>query len=48
VEEKIKETPTKKLSKKKLKKQKVEEKEKPKPATDLDSLLEEKGLKDEE
>lgn len=51
VEEKIIETPTKKLkklSKKKLKKQKVEEKEEPKPATDLDSLLEEKGLKDEE
>ncbi|NVM19419.1 MAG: hypothetical protein HWN80_17090 [Candidatus Lokiarchaeota archaeon] len=38
----------KKLGKKKLKKKEVEEKEKPKPATDLDSLLEEKGLKDKE
>ncbi len=50
-EEKIMETPTKKqkkLSKKKLKKQKIVEEEKPKPATDLDSLLEEKGLKDKE
>ena len=48
-EEKIKETPTKKPKKpkkKKPKKQKVEEKEKEKPTTDLDSLLEEKGLKD--
>jgi hypothetical protein len=48
-EEKITETPKKKpkkLRKKKPKKQKVEEEEK--PATDLDSLLEEKGLKDKE
>jgi 5-hydroxyisourate hydrolase-like protein (transthyretin family) len=46
-EEKKEEIPTekkKKLSKKKSKKQKVEEKEK--STTDLDSLLEEKGLKD--
>jgi len=50
-EEKIEETPKKKPKKpkkKKLKKQKVEEKEKEKPTTDLDSLLEEKGLKDNE
>ena len=50
-EEKIEETPEKKpkkLKKKKPKKQKVEEKEIEKPTTDLDSLLEEKGLKDKE
>ena len=47
VEEKVEEPPTKKAkkrSKKKSKEQKVKEKEKAK--TDLDSLLEEKGLKD--
>jgi len=50
-EEKIEEAPTKKpkkSKKKKPKKQKVEEKEKEKPTTDLDSLLEEKGLKDKD
>ena len=53
-EEKIEETSTKKPKKpkkpkkKKLKEQKVEEKEIEKPTTDLDSLLEEKGLKDNE
>ena len=47
-EEKIEEEPKKKSKKKKLKKQKVEEKEKQKPSTDLDSLLEEKGLKDKD
>ncbi|MBY8987212.1 MAG: hypothetical protein KGD61_02070, partial [Candidatus Lokiarchaeota archaeon] len=49
-EKKLEETPAKKpkklKSKKKSKEQKVEEKDK--PATDLDSLLEEKGLKDKE
>jgi hypothetical protein len=44
IEEEIPEQESKKLKKKKSKKQKVEEKEK--SATDLDSLLEEKGLKD--
>jgi hypothetical protein len=46
-EEKVEETPAekpKKISKKKSKQPKVEEKDK--QATDLDSLLEEKGLKD--
>ena len=38
--------PSKKPSKKISKKQKQKELKKEKPATDLDSLLEEKGLKD--
>jgi hypothetical protein len=44
IEEEIPKKESKKLKKKKSKKQKVEEKEK--STTDLDSLLEEKGLKD--
>lgn len=46
--EETKEMPTKKPSKKSSKKQKQKEIKTEKPTTDLDSLLEEKGLKDEE